>query len=294
MLEAADRLAERLAVLGVLQRLAPCFACPGDRRDRDGQPLRRAGCASGGRSRDPPCRGRWWPAPARSRSAVRRCPGSAGPSCPACGRVLNPTMSVSTTSSVKPLCPASGSVRATTTTRSQLMPDEMNVLEPLTIQSASLRPPSRTPEVRMPARSLPAPGSVIAIATIVSPLMMPGSQRCFCSSLPGALKYGPTTSFCSAQGRGRPLPTWGVSSSMTALNRKSSDPPPPNSSGMLNPIRPYLPAATYAERSTRRSALPLLGVRHDLTLDVLPGRLAERLVLRLQNESLHASRLHSP
>src|SRR5262249_19584828 len=36
-------------------------------------------------------------------------------------------------------------------------------------------------------------------------------------------------------------------------NRKSSDPPPPYSSGMLNPMRPYLPAATYAERSTIRS-----------------------------------------
>ncbi len=42
------------------------------------------------------------------------------------------------------------------------MPDEMNVLEPLRIQSS----PSRTAEVLMPARSLPAPGSVIAIATI--------------------------------------------------------------------------------------------------------------------------------
>src|SRR5689334_3630139 len=39
---------------------------------------------------------------------------------------------------------------------------------------------------------------------------------------------------------------------MTALKRKSSDPPPPNSSGMLNPIRPYLPAATNADRSTMR------------------------------------------
>src|ERR1700747_2095456 len=40
---------------------------------------------------------------------------------------------------------------------------------------------------------------------------------------------------------------------MMALNRKSSDPPPPYSSGMLNPIRPYLPAVTNAERSTMRS-----------------------------------------
>ena len=64
------------------------------------------------------------------------------------------------------------------------MPEEMNVLEPLTIQSS----PSRTAEVRMPARSLPAPGSVIAMAMISSPLAMPGSQRCFCSSLHRSLK----------------------------------------------------------------------------------------------------------
>ena len=35
----------------------------------------------------------------------------------------------------------------------------------------------------MPARSEPAPGSVIATAVISSPEAMPGSQRCFCSSV---------------------------------------------------------------------------------------------------------------
>jgi hypothetical protein len=40
VLEAADRLTERLAVLDVLQCLAPGFTRAGDRRDRDGQPLR--------------------------------------------------------------------------------------------------------------------------------------------------------------------------------------------------------------------------------------------------------------
>jgi hypothetical protein len=33
----------------------------------------------------------------------------------------------------------------------------------------------------MPCRSLPVPGSVIAIAVISSPLQNFGSQRCFCS-----------------------------------------------------------------------------------------------------------------
>jgi hypothetical protein len=124
----------------------------------------------------------------------------------------------------------------------------MNVLEPLTIQSS----PSRTADVRMPARSLPAPGSVIATAMMVSPLVMPGSQRCFCSSFVRSLKYGPTTSLCRLSA-GAGTPAFEISSSMIALKRKSSLPPPPNSSGMLNPMRPCLPAATYAERSTMRS-----------------------------------------
>ncbi len=42
----------------------------------------------------------------------------------------------------------------------------------------------------MPWRSLPAPGSVIAIAVMISPLTQPGSQRRFCSSLAMALRYG--------------------------------------------------------------------------------------------------------
>jgi hypothetical protein len=43
-----------------------------------------------------------------------------------------------------------------------------------------------TAEVRMPCRSDPAPGSVIAIAEIRSPETSPGSQRCFCSSFASA------------------------------------------------------------------------------------------------------------
>jgi pimeloyl-ACP methyl ester carboxylesterase len=35
----------------------------------------------------------------------------------------------------------------------------------------------------MPVRSLPAPGSVIAIASTVSPVITPGSHRAFCSSV---------------------------------------------------------------------------------------------------------------
>ena len=80
-------------------------------------------------------------------------------------------MSRSTTSRLMPLAPgASGSVRATTITRSALIPLVMNVFEPLSTQPS----PSLRAVVRMPCRSLPAPGSVIAIAVISSPLQKPG------------------------------------------------------------------------------------------------------------------------
>jgi hypothetical protein len=38
--------------------------------------------------------------------------------------------------------------------------------------------------VRMPARSEPVPGSVMAIANIVSPVTNPGSQAASCSGVP--------------------------------------------------------------------------------------------------------------
>lgn len=53
----------------------------------------------------------------------------------------------------------------------------------------------------MPCRSLPAPGSVIAIAEISSPLTSPGSQRRFCSSVPSWLMYGTMMSVCTEKPR---------------------------------------------------------------------------------------------
>ena len=100
---------------------------------------------------------------------------------------------------------------------------------------------------------------------------MPGSQRCFCSSLVRSLKYGPTTSLCRLSA-GAGTPALAISSSMIALNRKSSEPPPPNSSGMLNPMSPYLPAAMYADRSTMRSASHFSALGTSSLLDVTHGR----------------------
>ena len=72
------------------------------------------------------------------------------------------------------------------------MPFEMNVLAPLMMYSS----PSRLAVVAMPARSEPVPGSVIAIAVIVSPVAHLGSHSAFCSGLPKEWMYGTMMSEC--------------------------------------------------------------------------------------------------
>ncbi len=88
--------------------------------------------------------------------------------------------SVSTTISEMPLAAFSGSVLATMTTRLACRPLEMKVFEP----SMTYSSPVRIALVLMLCRSDPVPGSVIATAPTNSPLAIPGSQRCFCSSVP--------------------------------------------------------------------------------------------------------------
>ncbi|MNT74057.1 hypothetical protein D3C72_2128330 [compost metagenome] len=80
----------------------------------------------------------------------------------------------------------------TTMTRSAVRPLLMKVLLPLITYSS----PSRTAVVRTALRSLPVPGSVMAMARMISPEQMPGSHCCFCSSLPQRLMYGAMTSEC--------------------------------------------------------------------------------------------------
>jgi hypothetical protein len=97
-------------------------------------------------------------------------------------------------------------------TRSALMPLVMNVFDPLSTHSS----PSRRAVVVRPCRSEPAPGSVMAIAVMISPLTRPGSQRRFCSSVVSPMRYGATTSFCSV--KPRPLaPTRLISADRIAL-----------------------------------------------------------------------------
>jgi hypothetical protein len=78
----------------------------------------------------------------------------------------------------RPFCV--GSVLATTITRSALMPLVMNVFEPLMHIFVALADRGRPHALQVGA----APGSVMAIAVMISPETMPGNQRCFCSSVP--------------------------------------------------------------------------------------------------------------
>ena len=93
---------------------------------------------------------------------------------------LKPGRSVSTSTSVTPLAPADVSVLAATMTRSASPPLVMKVFCPLTTSSL----PWRSAVVRIACRSLPVPGSVMAMAVITSPLAIRGSHVRFCSSLP--------------------------------------------------------------------------------------------------------------
>ena len=51
----------------------------------------------------------------------------------------------------------------------------------------------------MPCRSLPAPGSLIAMAVMISPEQYPGSQRSRCSGVHSRRKYWPLMSLCTAK-----------------------------------------------------------------------------------------------
>ncbi|MNF99199.1 hypothetical protein D3C84_820900 [compost metagenome] len=103
--------------------------------------------------------------------------------CPSLSRLrprLKPSRSASTRIRLIPREPGESLVRATTITRSACWPLEIKVFEPLTTYSS----PCSTARVLMPCRSLPVPGSVMAMAHTVSPDTILGSHFCFCASLP--------------------------------------------------------------------------------------------------------------
>ena len=95
---------------------------------------------------------------------------------------LKPSLVASMPNRVMPFGPFSGSVRAAVMIRSPEKPLVMKVLEPLMTHSS----PSRTAVVFSAARSEPPDGSVMPMPSRISPEATPGSQRCFCSSVPSS------------------------------------------------------------------------------------------------------------
>ena len=131
-----------------------------------------------------------WPSPSPSRllvgtrTSLKNSSEVSAASMPSLSR-LRPrskpgALSVSTRISEVPRAPWVGSVLQTTMIRLAVWPLVMKVLEPLMTYSL----PSSRAVVLMPCRSLPAPGSVMAIALTYSQVASFGSQRRFWSSVP--------------------------------------------------------------------------------------------------------------
>lgn len=139
-------------------------------------------------------------------------------------------------------------VRAKSRTTSAQVPLVMNILEPLTTQSA----PSRTAfVVRFPA-SEPVPGSVSPKQPSASPEVSRGSQARFCSSSPQVarvLATSPSETETMPRTDESPRP----SSSVTRQYVRWSPPEPPYSSGTVSPRKPSAPSLPTIARSTLSS-----------------------------------------
>lgn len=85
------------------------------------------------------------------------------------------------------------------------------------------------------------PGSVMAMAYMVSPVTKPGSQRFFCSSVAYAFTYGRQSATCTDEPP-KETPARAHSSETIAWNLKDSSPAPPYSSGTSMPKMPSSPS----------------------------------------------------
>ena len=92
-----------------------------------------------------------------------------------------PGVVMSMISALMPLCfGASGSVRTKQRHQSAWWAPEVHTFWPLTTKSS----PSSTARVDSPARSLPAPGSLMPRHQAISARSVGRAQRSFCSSVP--------------------------------------------------------------------------------------------------------------
>ena len=91
---------------------------------------------------------------------------------------------------------------------------------------------------------VPASGSVMAKATLVEPAAMPRSQRSFWSAVPWRARMLPTIAGDTTISSSEP-PAVEISSP-TAASADIPRPPPPHSSGMFTPRKPFSASASHS------------------------------------------------
>src|SRR5829696_5536738 len=140
---------------------------------------------------------------------------------------------MSSTKYVMPLCfGASESVRANRMPSSLWCAPELQTFCPSTTHSS----PSRNARVRSPARSDPAPGSLNSWHHTSSPRSSAGRYRCFCASVPCAIRVGPTIPMPTANA---PASTSKRACSRAKMRASAGVPPrPPYSVGHAIPAQP--------------------------------------------------------
>ena len=140
----------------------------------------------------------------------------------------------------------------------------------------------------MPWRSLPAPGSVMAMAVISSPLVNPGSQRCFCSSVARSRRYGPTTSLCSP----KPDAAGADAGHLLVEDGVVAEVADPAAAELLLDVHPEQPLRAAGEPHVARHdpvLLPLVVEGDDGLLGPAPDHRPEVLVLGLVEGVAHAT-----
>src|SRR5438105_1621142 len=170
------------------------------------------------------------------------------PSFPCSGRCEKPGRPFSSRNAVTPFCLSPGSVSASTTKTSPTVPWVMNILVPFSNQPLSLR----TAVVRIPAASLPLPGSVSAQAASFFPAAMSGMKRLRSSSLPKRNRCEVPRPLCDATVNARDPSQRAISSTTQATDSVSSA-EPPSSSGTLIPSRPSSPMCSTTSLGKRSS-----------------------------------------
>ena len=186
---------------------------------------------------------------------------------------VSPGASVGTTNSAGRSVPLPESASLpTTSTASAWSTPLIQTLRPDSTHSS----PSRRGAVLISCEFEPASGSVIANAMVSDPSARPGSQRCFCSSVPNLpitvpQIAGETTIISSGQPAA-------PSSSSTIDSSTMPPPPPPYSSGRLTPRKPALPASAHSA-SVRP---PAAGLLQEVGLPVPGAEVGDRRAQRPQ------------